>query len=202
MDNMQLRLNMVNRGFPSQDLRESSAPERIDSDKPYLQSLGGWQLHRGNPDCSGRRLPHLENGLSAKYWLQSFRNDPFAIDAMRRALGAEAASVSLVRLRDEDVIEQVANLVKSGLWHVCEPVMRLYKVLLAQEPALMLVPRRGPAASPPPPQVSDVPDLPTLAGNADQVATARVLVDAGNGGEPFCEECAKAAAARMAANQV
>lgn len=192
---MELRLNMVNRGFSSQDLRESSAPERMDSDKPSLQSLGGWQLHRGNPDCSSRRLPHPENGLSAKYWLQSCRKDPFAIDAMRRALQAEAASVSLVRLRDEDVIEHAANLIKRGAWHVCEAVMPVYKILAAEQPSFIPVPRRGPGSSQSTP-VANAPEQPTLAGNADQAGIAAVLTQAAEDGTPFCEECAKAAAAR------
>jgi hypothetical protein len=117
--------------------------------------------------------------------------------AMRNVLRFEGPSIPMNRLRDEDVIEQVAHLVKSGLWHVCKPVMRVYNVLLAEEPAVMPVPRRG--ASPPPPPVSDVPEPASLPANADQAATAAAMTLASKLGIPFCEECFKKALRRGAA---
>lgn len=194
----------LERGKASDNRQDGDSPSGTNSniadDKPLVRLLGGWQLHRASECRFGRRLVGLENGLSASHWLQTYRKNAFAMDAMRRVLLQERLSLQLSRLRDEDVIEQVAHMLKSGRWHVCEPVMHVYKVIAAEEPAVMPVPRRGPAASEPPPPVRDVPDADTLAGNADQAAIAVVLGIAANSGAPFCEECAKLA--KMASKQV
>ena len=166
---------------------------------PLVVNLGGWQLHRASNCRSARTLQALEQGSAAKHWLQARRKDPLAMTAMRNALRVEGRSLPMNRLRDEDVIEQVAHLVKSGLWHVCEPVMRVYNVLLAEEPAVMPVPRWGSAASPSPPHVADVPEPPSLPANADQAAIAAAMTQASKLGIPFCEECMKAALRRAAA---
>jgi hypothetical protein len=174
----------------------SSTNSSIADDKPLVRLLGGWQLHRAGECRFGRRLEGLENGLSASHWLQTYRKNAFAMDGMRRVLLQGGLSIQLSRLRDEDVIEQVAHMVKSGRWHVCEPVTQVYKVIAAEEPAVMPVPRRGPSLSGPPPPVSDIPDQPTLAGNSDQPKIAAVLAKASENGSPFCEECAKLAGSR------
>jgi hypothetical protein len=166
---------------------------------PPVVKLGGWQLHRVSNCSSARTLDALEQGSAAKQWLQAYRKDPFAMMAMRNVLRVEGPSVPMNRLRDEDVIEQVAHLVKSGLWHVCEPLMRVYNVSVAEEPAVLPVPRRGPSASPPPPPISDVPEPPSLPANADQAAIAAAMTLASKLGIPFCEECFKAALRRGAA---
>jgi hypothetical protein len=165
---------------------------------PLVVNLGGWQLHRASNCNSARILDALGQGSAAKHWLQACRNDPFAMTAMRNALRVEGAPVPMNRLREEDIIEQVAHLVKSGFWHVCEPVMRVYNVLLAEAPAVMPVPRWGSAASAPPP-VSDAPEPASLPANADQAATAAAMAQASKLGVPFCEECFKAAVRRAAA---
>jgi hypothetical protein len=123
--------------------------------------------------------------------------------AMRRVLVEEGLSFPQNRLRDNDVIDQVANLVTRGVWHFCEPMMRIFPISASasSESAFVPVPRRGRApqsfATSPPPQ--ELPAPPTLAGYADQAAIARVLEAASQTGVPFCEECAKAATARAAA---
>ncbi len=161
---------------------------------PLVIGLGGWQLHRAGECLLARRLAGIEIGLSARYWLQSFRQDTFAMTAMRKVLLAEGSTLLLTRLREEDAIEQVAHFLKSGRWHVCEPVMRVYPVT-AKEPApaaFIPFPRRAPRPSEPAP-VREVAETPTLAGNADQAAIAAVLKLAASTGVPFCEECAKMA---------
>lgn len=170
-----------------------------DAGNTLVVNLGGWQLHRAGNCRSTRTLDTLEQRSAAKHWLQAYRKDPFAMTAMRNVLRVEGRSVHVNRLREDDVIEQVAHLVKSGLWHVCQPVMQVYNVLLPQEPAIMPVPRRGAAASAPPPPVSDSPDPATLAPNADQAAIAAALTLASKLGIPFCEECFKKALRRGAA---
>jgi hypothetical protein len=174
-------------------------PSSPNAGNPLIVNLGGWQLHRAGNCGSTRTLDALEQGSAAKHWLQAYRKDPFAMTAMRNALLVERPPVPMNRLRDEDVIEQVAHLLKRGLWHVCEPVMRVYNVLLAQEPAVMPVPRWGSAASPPPPPVSDVPEPASLPANADQAAIAAAMAQASKLGIPFCEECFKKAMRRAAA---
>jgi hypothetical protein len=167
-----------------------------DSGNPLVVNLGGWQLHRVGNCRSARTLDALERGSAAKQWLQAYRRDPFAMTAMRNVLRREGPSVPMNRLREEDVIEQVAHLLTSGLWHVCEPVMRVYNVSVAQEPAVMPVPRWGSAASATPPPVSDISDPATLAANTNQAATAAALTLASKLGIPFCEECFKNALRR------
>ncbi len=174
----------------------SSSPP--DGGNPLVVNLGGWQLHRAGNCRSTRTLEALEHGSAAKHWLQGYRKDPFAMTAMRSVLSVEGAPGPMSRLRAEDVIEQVAHLVKSGLWHVCQPVMRVYNVLVAEEPAIMPVPRWGSAVSAPPPPVSDIPDPATLPSNADEAAIAAAMTLASQLGVPFCEECFKRAVRRAA----
>lgn len=162
-------------------------------DKSFLMGLGGWQLHRSNECPLGQRLEGLEIGLSALHWLRTYRKDTLAMTSMRNVLLVEGSPFPVSHLREEDIIEQVAHLVKSGVWHVCEPVMRVYNVLLAQEPAIMTVPRGAFSRPTPPPPVSDIPDPATLARNADQAAIAAVLTQSAIRADAFCEECARAA---------
>jgi hypothetical protein len=175
----------------------SSSPDASPKDdKPGLKNLPGWQLHRANA-CGGRRLVGFERGFSAEYWLRTRQKDPLAMMTMRRVLVETGLSLPLNRWRDEDVVKQVAHLVKSGGWHVCEPVVKVYTVKTSPEPAFAPVPRRGPKSSQPP-AVSEVPENNTLAGSADQDAIAAALTQAAESGVPLCEECAKLAAARAA----
>jgi hypothetical protein len=174
----------------------SSNPDAgVQDDKPGLKNLPGWQLHRANA-CRGRRLVGFERGFSAVYWLRTRQKDPFAIITMRRVLVEAGLSLPLNRLRDEDVVKQVAHLVESGRWHICEPMVKVYTVKTLPPTAFAPVPRRAPKSSEP--AVSEVPENNTLAGSADQDAIAAALTQAAESGVPFCEECAKLAAARAA----
>jgi hypothetical protein len=168
-----------------------------DGGNPLVVDLGGWQLHRVSNCRSARTLDALHQGSAANQWLQAYRRDLFAMTAMRNVLRVEGPSIPMNRLRDQDVIEQVAHLVKSRLWHVCKPVVRVYNVSVAEEPAVLPVPRR--AASPPPPPGSNVPEPATLPPNADQAAIASAMTLASKLGIPFCEECFKKALRRGAA---
>ncbi|MDT7811363.1 MAG: hypothetical protein QOH35_466 [Acidobacteriaceae bacterium] len=162
---------------------------------PLMRELGGWQLHRAGECRLGQRLQGLEMGSAARDWLQTFRYDTFAMTTMRKVLLLEGSSLLLRRLPEANVIEQVAHLLKSRRWHVCEPVMRVYPVTVSPEPqaASSAVPRRAPRQSEPTPPLNEVAEEPTLAKNADQAAIAGVLKQAATGGAPFCEECAKMA---------
>jgi len=199
---------MARRGAFNRDLESKSAGDKqggtsfpsmnlhSDYNTPLVRGIGGWQLHRAIECRLARRLEGLEIGLSAKHWLQTYRRDPFAMTAMREVLLAEDSSQPVNRWREIDVIDQVAHLLKSGHWHVCEPVMQIYPITLSKESAQSVsapVPRKASRSSEPPPPVSEVPDQATLAGNADQAAIAAALTLAAAGGIPFCEECTKAA---------
>jgi hypothetical protein len=166
-----------------------------------MLKLSGWQLHRSIRPCFARRPQELENRASAKHWLQAFRHDSFAITAMRRALAEDGSGLGLHGLREDQIIDGVARLLESRRWHVCQPVVRAYPINLAEDPgqgAILPVPRRAPrqpdAFLPP----LEMPEPATLAGNADQAAIAAALRAAAALGIPFCEECAKKAAARAA----
>jgi hypothetical protein len=167
---------------------------------PLVMGLGRWQLHRAQQCRLGRRPESLEKKSSAMFWLRAYRQDTFAMAAMRQVLLSEGWSQTLIRLRDADVIEHVARLLERGLWHVCEPVMQLSPMSISQAPApagYAQHVRRAPSqSSAPPPSVSEIPEPATLAGNVDQAALAQTLVLAGRSGVPFCQECAKLAQAR------
>jgi len=163
---------------------------------PLVMGLSTWQLHRAQECRLGRRPERLENKSSAVCWLRGYRQDPFAMVAMRQALLSEGSSHMLIRMRDTDVIEQVARLLECGLWHVCEVVMQLSPIFISQQPAFAAPPAQtAPSPAPPSPRVSEVPEPATLAGNVDQAALAQTLILAASSGIPFCEECAKMAQA-------
>jgi hypothetical protein len=173
-----------------------------DNSTPKVTNLSGWQLHRSGGRCLARRPKELEHGSSAKHWLQRFRQDSFAMTTMRQVLLVEGWSMALPRLREDAVIEQVAHLLESRRWHVCEPVMKLYPINVLKERAnapFTPVPRRGPRQSEAPPPPREVPEEATLPVNADQAAIAAVLKNASQLGVPFCEECVKRALGRAAA---
>jgi hypothetical protein len=161
---------------------------------PEAGSLGGWQFHRDVGCRLSRRLDWLEFGSPPRYWLQTYRKDTFAMTTLRQVLLIEGRSLLLNRLREEDVIEQVARLLESGLWHICEPVVQLYAVSPAKEPAQAastLVPRRAPRQSETLPPAREIAENPTLSVNADQAAIGAVLTGAAASGTPFCQECLK-----------
>jgi hypothetical protein len=182
--------------------RQQHFDPHVENSSVGVADLGGWQLHQASTCRSSRRLEGFKQGSAAKYWLQAHRRDILAMTAMRSALLAEGLSLPAHRMREENVIEQVAHLLKSGRWHVCEPVMRVYKVSVAQEPAVMPVPRRGSGASGPPPPIPDLPDTATLAENVDQSAIAAATTNAALLGIPLCEECLKKALGKITATTV
>lgn len=161
-------------------------------DKSLLVALNGWQFHRA-PECHrSRRFSAVEDGQSVRDWLFAHRKDALAMTALRTVVLAEGPSIHLNRMRDEDVIQQVAGLLRIGRWHICVPVIRVYPVTTSGAPEVMSVPRRGPAPSPPAPAY-DSPDPDSLAGNADQGAIAAVLLQAAINGNSVCEECTRRA---------
>jgi hypothetical protein len=121
---------------------------------------------------------------------------------MRQVLLVEGWSMTLPRLREDAVIEQVAHLLESRRWHVCEPAIKMYPINVLKEganAAFTPVPRRGPRQSEAPPPLPEVPEGATLPVNADQDAIAAVLKNGAQLGVPFCEECVKRALGRAAA---
>jgi len=123
------------------------------------------------------------------------------MSAMRKALFVERWSTALTRFRNDDVIKQVAHLLESGRWHVCQPVMRVYPIRVVKESGqgFLPVPRRAPRKSEaPPPPPPELPEAPTLPANADQAAMAASMKTASELGIPFCEECFKEALRRSA----
>ena len=178
---------------------ESTVNSQPEDSGPLVVPLGTWQLHQSANCSSSRKLDGLQVGLSANHWLQNYRKDVYAMTTMRSALRAEVLSRPVCGMREEDVIEQVANLIKSGRWHICEPAMRVYAVAVVQQPAVASVPRRAAPSSAPPPPVSIAPDPDSLPANADQAATAATMSLASELGVPFCEECFKQALRNAAA---
>lgn len=186
-DDGELKLKDGNDKQGSDASPSASPPD--DQLKRATMGTGGWQLHRAN-ECHGRKLELLETDLPARHWLQALRPDAFAMQSLRKALLIEGLAHLLTRMRDQDVIEQVYNLLKSGRWHICEPLMLVCAVSVSTEKAIAPV-RNKPRQPQPPPTIREIPDIATLAGSADQSAIAGVLKDAARLGVPMCEECLK-----------
>jgi hypothetical protein len=180
-------------GMDDTDIGEESPEAGLAGDdlNPLRTGTGGWQLHRAYECHAERRLGGPKGRLAARHWLETVGRDPFAMTTLRKALLIEGLSLHLTNLRDQDVIEQASYLLISGRWHVCEPIIERFPVIVSAEtmdarPARR-APRQAEAFVPGP----EIPDPPTLLGNADQDGIAGALKDAARNGVPVCEECSR-----------
>jgi hypothetical protein len=116
--------------------------------------------------------------------------------ALRQALASQRLDDALPRLTEHEVALAVSHALADGLelpGQASKPLRLLAQgtppkaASAAPAPAAAAAPRAAPAAAPAPagPQI-------------DAAAMAQVLIEAARDGVPFCEECAKAAAAQAA----
>jgi hypothetical protein len=146
--------------------------------------LSSWE-DPGRPD----KFRFQADDALATQFLNDYGEDINLLNDLRRELD----------LGDEfdeaDVQEQIAARLAQGLWRVHRPARAIVRGALAAEPDA------GPAfpldarSAPPPPSASPVPEGSTFPNDADLAAIAEVQKAAAAMGVPFCEECAKAAAA-------
>jgi hypothetical protein len=78
-----------------------------------------WQIYRKGERSSKITL---RDRFAARQWLQQFKGDPLSINAVRRLLSSHGSLAwRLDKASDDEIIEQAADLLGSGLWHVHEP---------------------------------------------------------------------------------
>jgi hypothetical protein len=149
----------------------------------------GWYLSNWQDPGLPDEFRFQADDALAKQFLNDYGEDINLVNDLRRVLdlGDE--------FDESDVQQVIAARLVQGLWRVHRPVRELVRAALAAEPDA------GPAfpldarSSPPAPSASPVPEGSTFPSDADLAAIAEVQKAAAALGIPFCEECAKAAAA-------
>jgi hypothetical protein len=149
----------------------------------------GWFLSSGEDPGLPDEFRFQADDALATQFLNDFGEDINLTNELRRVLD----------LGDEfdasDLQGQIAGRLAQGLWRVHRPAREWVRASLAAEPDA------GPAfpldarSSPPPPSAAPPPEGSTFPNDADLAAIAAVQKAAAEMGIPFCEECAKAAAA-------
>lgn len=128
-------------------------------------------------------------------WLRAFRDKSVLLPALRRLLIEDG--VELSRVSDDAILKLVARKIEVGQIGVLQRKWRDESQMPqgdGDKPAAFpKAERTPPKASSAPPVNEDV-----FPRDADLAAIADVLKNASKLGTPFCEECAKAAAAAAA----
>lgn len=122
--------------------------------------------------------------------------DDMDVAALRRRALSAGLGIDWSQVDDHTVAEFVAwaapvDAAEGPALHRLSP--RLTVAAAPPPPAAASRPRTAPAAAPPP-----AAEAGSLRPDLDAVAMAETLREAARDGVPFCEECAKAAAARSA----
>ena len=168
-------------------------------------SSSRWSFHSwGQCDASGD-LQEFADHSSALSWLRQTISDSPTMATLRSlASEHESAGVAVRQMSDDRVLEHVSWLLRQGVLHVHSipapaTAWRIVQVEQASPSAVSrpVISPKSTSAPPPVPKQIEEPD--TFSSQTDAAATAAVLRSAAEDGVPFCEECAKAAAARKAA---
>jgi hypothetical protein len=149
----------------------------------------GWCLASWQESSLPDRFEFQADEALAGQFLNDFSEDINLVNDLRRELdlGDE--------FDESDVQTLIAAQLSQGLLRVYRPKREIVRASLSAEPDV------GPAfpldarASAPAPSPSPVPEGSTFPNDADLAAIAEVQKAAAALGIPFCEECAKAAAA-------
>lgn len=136
--------------------------------------------------------------VSARQWVGRFIGDDVMMSRLRQLALAAGAESSPAMCDDQALADQIAAGITAGSMRVCGPAqaLTLPGLAAAQPPVAAPAraaapPRAAPVALPPAAQTTFGSDLAVA-------AMVAVLVQAAQDGVPFCEECAKAAAAAAA----
>lgn len=82
-----------------------------------------WEIYRRGECRECQALPGLRDRNSARHWLQQFKGNALYMSALRHMLSRESsASSRLDRATDDQIIDQAAQLLGTGQWHVHAPV--------------------------------------------------------------------------------
>jgi hypothetical protein len=126
----------------------------------------------------------------AQQWLGRFRHDPFAMNDLH----ALWLRTSNERLTDDQLVQMLSWWLRTGRIRAYHPWMEIQGGGMDEsQPSPAPAPRQATSTSPPPTSESA-----TLPPDADAGGIAAAQRDAADDGTPFCEECARAAAAAQA----
>jgi hypothetical protein len=159
-----------------------------------------WQVHwwlTCGKDCKAIRFSDRQAAL---FWLRQFRSDFMAMARLRSLVTEHAGGkASLWRQGDDGLFGELAWFLQRGDLHVHRVPMPTLGANRGQIATSAPVPPPAPARAPASPRgiaPAKAPDDPaTFSDRADAAAQAAVLRGAAASGLPFCEECARAAAA-------
>ena len=153
--------------------------------------LDGWYLCRWLDPADAEASEFHGDEASALRLVCQFRDDSLALNRVRGEIPRTAAEP----LSDDELLRYVSWELASGRWKA----RKRTKLWLAgiSEPDSAAPPAAFPLAakSSGPRQAAPPPDPPVFPDDIDAPAIAKVLTNAAVLGVPFCEECAKAAAA-------
>jgi len=80
-----------------------------------------WDIYRKGERRPGQSVPELRDRFRARQWLHQFKGNAVAMSALRRLLsGQSSLAWGMGSANDDLVIEQAAELLAAGLWHVHE----------------------------------------------------------------------------------
>ncbi len=152
----------------------------------------GWYLCDDQDQPESAFVEFQGHEAHAVQFLNQFHDDVFAQRTFRRLIGATHPCYD-----DESVFQDIANRIGRGIWLVRQPTFHLFpsggKPVAATAPAF---PKEDRAASAP--SSSPSGDAPVFPNDIDPAGIAQAMKQAAESGVPFCEECARAAAAQLA----
>lgn len=136
---------------------------------------------------------------TAALWLKQFKTNPTVMAGIRSVVAGHGTSPG--GMTDDKVLEELAWQLSKGVLHVhrVPPPRTAWRTAQgesapADPPVISQRPTPSQAGSAPPP-LRQAEEADTFSSQTDAVGTAAVLRRAAASGTPFCEECAKAAAA-------
>jgi hypothetical protein len=148
----------------------------------------GWYLCTGSEEPEPGDVEFRGDQTLAFQLLTQFGSDPMLLVELQRLFQLPFLNSY------PDALEQVASNVASGVWRLRRPDWELMPLFISEKvadgAAFPLQERRAPA-----PSSAPRPDPPSFPPDADLAAIAAIQQEAAELGIPFCEECAKAAAA-------
>lgn len=165
-------------------------------------SSSQWDFHPWHRCEALSALTTFPDRHAAFCWLKQFRSDPVSMAILHSVVaeGGPGGSVSS-RYGDDQVLEDLSWLLSRGVLHAhrVPPPRTAWRIAeeeadsaeAAAFPSRPVTPQAGAVSSP----AKAVEELDTFSSQTDAAATAAVLRSAAADGLPFCEECAKAAAA-------
>lgn len=165
-----------------------------------------WNFHACSRCDGPNDLRTFPDRNAALFWLMRFAGDAVVMADLRSlASTSGTAGLPVWRLNDYQVLEHVSWLLIRGLLHVhrvAAPATAFVTAssvsAVAPPPSKGAAPRKA-ASESSSPVAKPEQEADTFSSQMDAAATAAVLRSAAAQGVPFCEECARAIAARIAA---